>query len=371
MASVNEMRAQRAALYDEMKNLHEGAARRGQDLTGKQLKRWNELDRQVDELADEIDQKVRDERAAAVEHHMSEGEAGQGRVHSLLPDERTMRSLHAAVEDSTTVRLESRATVLTGDTGADELTGQMRLSSREPRRIARAAGIPSQRVRGVESVSFPTFLAGDADITAEGVTKAEYDNISGETATPSLIAIWTDVSRQTLLTQTSFEAKLRQVLASKVARREDELLTTTALATTGIGTLDMASPDPDALLEAAGMVAASDVAAEPNLALVNPADLADLVGVDVGSGGRASPGLEQFLPTVAGMALYPTDAIDAGEIVVGAWRAAARYIVGLAPVYLVDAVSGIKENRVTILLEEAVALAVDEPSGFVHLRPAP
>ena len=370
MPSVNEMRAERHALYQEMKRLHEGTARRGQDLTGKQLERWNELDAEVDRLAEEIDTKVRDERAAAVEFSLRGEDGGEGRVHSLLPDHDTMRSLHRAVEDSTTVRLESRAAVLTTGTGADELTAPMRTSNREPRRIARAASIPSQRVVGVQSVSFPVFGAGDANIQTEGQTKAEFDGITGETATPQLIAIWTDFSRQVLMSQPTFEGKLRQVLAAKVARREDELLTTTALGTTGIQTLDMANTDPDALLEAAGMVAASDVAAEPNLALVNPADLPALVGVDIGSGGRASPSLEQFLPNVAGMNLYPTDAIDEGEILVGAWHAAARYLVGLSPTFLVDAVSQIKQNLVTVLLEEAVTLAIDEPSGFVHLRPA-
>ena len=368
MPSINEMRAHRAGLVKEMRDLHDGAARRGQDLNAEQLKRWTELDREVDRLAEEIDDKAQRERDDALANSLEAGGAANS-VHSLLPDQTTVRDLYRAIEDSTTVRREQRAAVLTTGTGADELTATMRLSSREPRRIARAGAIPSQRVSGVQSVGFPVFGAGDADIQTEGQTKQEYDGITGDTATPQLIAIWTDFSRQVATTQQGFEQKLRQVLASKVANREDLLLTTTALATTGIQTLDMAAVDPDAVLEAAAMVASSDVATEPNLALVNPSDLADLVGVDVGSGGRASPDLRTFLPDIHGLSIYPTNHIDAGEILVGAWNAAARYVVGLPPTYLVDAVSQIKQNLITVLLEEAVNLAVDEPDGFVHLRP--
>jgi hypothetical protein len=153
--------------------------------------------------------------------------------------------------------------------------------------------------------------------------KTEYDNITTGSATPQMITIYTDVTRQQLLTMTNFEAKLRTVLAAKVARREDVLLTTTVLGTPGIQTLDMAAADPDALLEAAGMIAAGDVAAEPNLALVHPTDLAAIVGVDVGAGGRASADLGSFLPDVQGMRIYPTTAVTAGDILVGAWSAAA------------------------------------------------
>ena len=370
MPSVNQLRARRAAAISEMRDLLDGTGRRGRDLTDEQMTRWNQLDAEVDQLAEEIGRKVEQERANALENCLRETGGAEGSVHSLLPDQTTLRDLYRAIEDSTTVRRESRAAVLTTGTGADQLTTSLRLSSREPRRIARAAAIPPQRVAGVETVSFPVFGEGDAGIAGEGQAKQEYDNISPGSATPQLIAVWTDFSRQVTLTQQGFEAKLRQVLAAKVARREDVLLTTTVLATTGIQTLDMAAPDPDAVLEAAAMVDASDVAAQPNLALVNPADLALLVGVDVGSGGRASPDLAAFLPGIHGLTLYPTNAIDAGEILVGAWNAAARYLVGLSPTFLVDGVSQIKSNLVTVLLEEAVNIAVDEPSGFVHLRPA-
>jgi hypothetical protein len=127
----------------------------------------------------------------------------------------------------------------------------------------------------------------------------------------------------------------------------------------------------DAWLDAAAMVCAGDVASEPNLAVVNPADVRAIVGTDVGTGGSASPAFQSFLPTIHGMQIYPSNAISSGEILIGAWNVASRFIVGVPPVVLVDAVSGIKTNEVTILMEEAVQIAVDEPQGFVHLRPAP
>ena len=369
MESVVQMQQRRGELVAEMKKLADGTGRRGQDLTPAQKTRWNELDAEVDQLAEQIADRLDGQRQAAIDAHLGDGYASS--VHSLLPDQRTLRHLYAAVTEGGTVRMENRAAVLSASTGANQITAPMQTTGREPRRIARAANLSTQRVRGMEDVAFPVFGAGDANIQTEGEPKAEFDGITAGGVSPQMIALWTDVSRQVMLTQTTFENRLRQSLASKVARREDVLLTTTVLATTGIQTLDMATADPDAVLQAAAMVASSDVAAEPNLALVNPADLSALIGVDVGSGGRSSAPLETFLPTVHGLELYPTSAIGAGEILVGAWNVASRYIVGLPPTFLVDGVSQIKNNLVTVLLEEAVNIAVDQPEGFVHLRPDP
>ena len=369
MESVVQMQARRGELVAEMRKLVDGTGRRGQDLTPAQKTRWAELDREVDELAEQIADKLDGQRQAAIDAHL--GDDHPGSVHSLLPDERTLRHLYGAVTEGGSVKLENRAAVLSGDTGADQLTARMSTAGREPRRIARAAALPTQRVRGIESVAYPIFGAGDAGIQTEGQAKDEFDGITPGTATPQVIAVWTDVSRQVLATQQQFEARLRSALASKVARREDVLLVTEVLGTTGIQTLDMATVDPDAVLQAAAMVASSDVAAEPTLAVVNPADLPDLVGVDVGSGGRASPSLESFLPSIHGLALYPSSAIGVGEILLGAWNAAARYVVGMPPTFMVDALSQMKTNLITILLEEAVTIGVDQPEGFVHLRPDP
>ena len=294
-------------------------------------------------------------------------------IPSLLPSAEALSALFSAVQQRQSLRLEAgletRAAVLTTTTGADQMTTELGQRPRAPRRIVFAAGVPIERVSGIERAAFPVFGEGDADITPEGQTKTEYSAITPGSVRPQVISIWTDTSRQNLLTMTSFEAKLRTVLAAKVARREDALVASTVLNTTGI--LQVTGPvDPDSLLEAAGLIASGEVAAEPNLVLVNPADLPAVVGTSVGTGGSASPDFSQFLPAVHGMRIYPTAAVAAGTALVGAWTAGAIFVVGMEPAYLVDAVSGIKTNTVTILLEEAVALAVEEPQAFCKISAA-
>lgn len=288
----------------------------------------------------------------------------------LWPSQNQLRQLHTAVRNGTTLRLaldEERAAVLSSSTGADQLATQLSVSTRQPRRIAGKAAIPSQNVAGTQNVEYSVFGAGSAAITAEGSAKAEYSNISAGSATPQVINIWTDTSRQNLLTMTNFEAKLRNVLAAKVANREDQLLVDTVLGNTGIQLMDATTLGEDTLLEAAAKVAASDVGAEPNLAVVNPADIPVVLGPNVGTGGSASPAFAEFLPTVHGMSVYPSNHVNLGDAIVGAWPAASRFVVGIQPSMLVDNVSQIKNNLVTLLQEEAVALAIDEPEGFVHI----
>jgi hypothetical protein len=115
---------------------------------------------------------------------------------------------------------------------------------------------------------------------------------------------------------------------------------------------------------AAGLVLDSDVAAAPDVALVNPADLALILPSD-GTGSRGESPSADFRLTVAGMQLYPTSAVTAGSAIVGAFAAASRFVVGQAPTVMIDAVSQLKSNKITLLSEEAVTLAVDEPTGFV------
>lgn len=295
----------------------------------------------------------------------------EGIAPSLLPSADVLTALARHAEQGRSLRVgssETRATVLSTDTGADQLTVQLASRAREPRRISRTVGIPRQDVPGITSVAFPVFGSGDAAVTPEGDTKTEYDAVSSGDATPQMITIWTDFSRQTLLSMINFEAKLRTVLSAKVARREDELVLSAVTGTSDIQTLS-GTLDADLVLEGAAMIAASEVGAEPDLVAVNPADVPALVGTDVGTGGSASPSLGSFLPSLHGLMIYPTTHVTAGEAVLGAWGAASRFISGLAPTFLVDATSGIKSNRLTTLLEEAVALAVDEPQGFLHITP--
>ncbi|GAA2552144.1 phage major capsid family protein [Pseudonocardia hydrocarbonoxydans] len=263
---------------------------------------------------------------------------------------------------------EHRALVTTSTTGAPVAAGGG-TPLREPRRIATAAGLPVQRVSGVEGVTWPVFGSADAaDIVAEGATKPEYDNITSATATPQMIAMWTDFTRQVGMTLPNFERRLQAKLSARVARREDVLMVARVLATTGIQTYAAGADQPfaDSLLQAAALVLASDVAAAPNLAVVHPTDVVAIFGGSATGTAGETPQSELRLD-LHGMTVYPSTAVTAGTAIVGAWPAAAELIVGLPPTVFVDAVSGLKTNKITVLLEEAVTLGVTEPEGFVSV----
>lgn len=368
-ALIEQLRAKRKNVYENAKALAGQAANENRAFNESEESRWHQLNAELDSFDKRIGELVDQEKRAKETKDAFDALGAHGQrstVPSLLPDPSQMSELHRAATSGESLRVETRATVLTSNTGADELATQLELSPREPRRISVAGAMVSQEVSGVEDVKFPKFGDGDAGIVAEGLVKTEYDNITPGSVTPQVITIWLDTTRQNVLTMTNFEQKLRNVLAAKVARREDLLLITTVLGTVGIqthlGTADAAN----ALLTAAALAANSEVGALPNLAVVHPNDVEDILGTGTISPGSVSDvaGLDL---RIHGMQLYPSSHITAGTALVGAWNAAARFVVGIPPIVLVDAISGIKTNAITFLEEEAVNIAVDEPTGFVSV----
>lgn len=259
----------------------------------------------------------------------------------------------------------NRATVtLTGDVGQPTLP-LTTFEPVEPRRISTAAGLTREDVAGTSGVAFPVFLAGAAAQTAEGVAKQEYDNINPGTALPKVISIWTEFTRQAMWAHGTFEQRLRQKLAGLVAAQEDILLQTKVAATAGIQTQAFVAGNQagQVLIGAAKVQAAVNV--PPDVALVNPADIALLFGAGLANtppGELAALDLNLF-----GMRVYPTNAQTAGFVLLGAWRACSKFVVGVPPFYQVDPFTGMKTNKVTTLLEEAVDIAVEEPAGFISI----
>jgi len=200
-------------------------------------------------------------------------------------------------------------------------------------------------------------------VVAEGAAKPEYDDITDDAVTPLKIAIWTDITLETQLTYPDFERRLRQKLAQLVAKREDQLLLATLLAA-GIPT-QAATADPMAeqLLAAHGTVTSNYDA--PNLLVVNPADLGSIFGGGLGS---AVPGeLTNLDLQLWGARVYATTAITAGTAVLGNFPGGASFLVGMPPTYKVDPFTQMKTNKITIMLEEAVNLLVDDPSAFLSV----
>lgn len=292
---------------------------------------------------------------------------------SLLPTRAQSAALWRSAEQGGNVSLRIgdeipdhlRALVTTSDTGLP--SGEASMGRATARRLVEAAGIPRSATQGVRDVVFPVFGSGSAGLADEGSTKDEYDAISEGRATPQIIAVWTDFTMQAVGSLDSFEARLRAKHAAIMARREDELVVSSVLATSGIDTYEAGTGDAysESLLAAAAQVMASDAAAEPNLAVVNPADVRRIFGGSTGDNGETPESRMRL--SVHGMTVYPTSAVDEGKALVGAWPAVSSWVVGMDPVVKIDAMSGIKTNVITLLTEEAVALAIDEPSGFVDV----
>lgn len=382
--STDAVRATRENLLSRMEAIIDPAVEENRALTDAEDSEWRkanaelkQIDARIAELAATEQRNADAEKVLLAHDGRSTGhEARRSAVTSLLPSDEALTEMFEALGENRSVRVptggqvETRAAITTTTSGAGTLAVQAGPRAREPRRLAVAAGLPTQEVSGVEQVSFPVFGAGDAGIAAEGALKTEYDNVTALARAPQLISIWTDVTRQTVLTMQTFEAKLRSVLSSKVARREDQLLIGEVLGTVGLPSTLSTPVTPDSILKAAADVAAGEVAAEPNLVVVNPAEVPTLLGSGVGSGGTASPPFDEFLPTIHGMVVYPSGFVAADEAIVGAWPAGSSLAVGLGPTFLVDAVSQIKNNLVTILLEEAVNILVEEPTAFMRVTGA-
>lgn len=393
-------RDQYEALRTEIEDVQTRAVKEGRDFTedeATQIRSNSDKAKKLyDELLPLVEQETRNNRVTELAGRIAAGRGGGGemqnlaadgqqadpygdeqdRVFPLMPSREQIATMVRSLRDenpqlvkfSTAPRQaqHNRAVVtLAGDLGQPSVPLDAR-DPIEPRRIATAANLQAQPGAGTTGAAFPVFGAGAAGVTAEGVAKTEYSNISPGTATPQIVNVWTDFTRQAAATHLSFETRLRQKLAALVAAREDLLLVTKVLATTGIQVqAPTADPMAQQLLVAAAKVAASDVGAPPDLFAFNPADTGKIFGAGVGN---MSPGeLAQLSLQLFGMVGYPTNHITAGNALVGAWRASTRIVVGMAPTWMLDPYTEMKNNVITALLEEAVDLAVEEPTGFVNV----
>jgi hypothetical protein len=390
------------AIRSELAEIQTRARDTDVDLTPAELRTATDLANEATELYNAIEsltaQEARSASVAAVAHDVYGG-AGSGggsvgvggpqsapassgalvAVPPLVPSADRVAELHRAAMSGGRENLrvsvvptgdegvQHRATITTTQTGTPTvgLNGPL---LNEPRRISIAARLGVEHVAGVEGAHFPVFGSTDAaDIVTEGSTKPEFDQVTSGSAVPQMISLWTEYTRQVVLSVGSFEQRLKRKLAARVAAREDLLLCTRVLATTGIQTYEGAEDEPYgySLLGAAAQVLASDVAAAPDLAIVNPLDVVKIFGDAVGGFGESPT--EQMRLNLHGMTVYPSSAVAAGTSIVGAWQAAATFVVGLSPSYFVDSMSGLKTNKITTLLEEAVNIAVHEPVGFCEV----
>jgi hypothetical protein len=394
-AMITALRARHESIRTGIATLTRSAQDAGRDLTEDELRTVTDQGAEARRIAESLQhleaEQVRADQVSNVHASIGSGgsvnlgtgstayaELGGGEsVPALMPAPDQIAEMfralqgdptqHRYVVDQAAAAMHARALVTTTQTGQVTNVGTGGTVLREPRRISTSVRLPVEVVQGVEGLAFPVFGAGAADIVAEGVAKPEYAAITAGSAVPQMISVWTDYTRQAALSMTTFEGRLRAKHAALVAKREDLLLVSRMLATTGVQTVTgvASAPYSDAVLSAAGLVLSSDVAAEPDLILVNPADLPKLFPGSTSTGANGETPISGLRLDMHGALVYPTSAVTAGTGIVAALGASARFVVGLRPTVLLDTMSGLKQNKITSLMEEAVNIAIDEPSGIV------
>jgi hypothetical protein len=293
------------------------------------------------------------------------GPSAGGGLPSLMPDSAGLAELQAAISERRGVNITTppvlNAAITTTQTGrtatALGVTGRG-----GPIRIAELTGITADRVEWGGSSVFPILGAGTAPgATGEGSLKPEYDAITPGTATPQTLAQWTDLSNQAL-SLPNLQQKLQNKLARLVALGENNLLRAKVVGTAGVVTQGFVAGDQavQILRSAAIIEAAMNVRAD--LMLYNPEDTATIFGSAVSN--AAPQEIAELSVRLFGMLSLPMSAQTAGFVTMGAWSAGSRLVVGLAPTFSTDPYSQMKNNLTTVLLEEAVDLAVEEPEAF-------
>jgi hypothetical protein len=285
------------------------------------------------------------------------------RVPSLMPDRAGLQELHNAIRERRGVRVATpmNATVTTTQTGRPAtplgVTGRG-----GPIRIAELTGITSEEVEWGGSSVFPQLAAGTPpSATGEGVAKPQYDAVTPGTATPQTLAIWTDLSNQALSIP-NLQLKLQNKLARLVASGENNLLRAKVAGTVGVVTQAFTAGDQAVQILRSAAIIEADMNQRPDLFLYNPADTATIFGTAVSNAAPAE--IAELSVQLFGMLSLPMNAQTAGFVTMGAWAAGSRLVVGLPPTYATDPFTAMKSNLTTVLLEEAVDLAVEEPAAF-------
>ena len=124
MASINEMRAERARIFEQAKALVDRAAAEDRDLSGEEQAAWDEMNKDIDELAKKVDQTERQERIDAVRNsldpdneravHRTPAEDFERRFRSFLSGEARSFEFTYTVAD-----LQEKRDLLAGTGGSD------------------------------------------------------------------------------------------------------------------------------------------------------------------------------------------------------------------------------------------------------------
>lgn len=274
-----------------------------------------------------------------------------------------LRSLFEAVRSRTSLRVEARSDI-TGVAGTQVTT----LQGGDYVDMPRVASLfRTERVLSPVVRTYRTSAPATAGVVAEGVAKPD----SGLAITPvdvtmQKLATWTRVSAELLADFGSFVNVIRTELTRAVVAEENAQLTGTLLAAPGLGTGTGTGDGIDAAADAIAGLQAQGIA--PDAIVVSPGRLATIRKAQAANGSYVVDPLTAGPQQLHGLRVVPTPELADAELLVGAFADAGivyvRESVSVLTGYTGD---DFRENMVSLVAEERLALAVTQPARVVNV----
>jgi hypothetical protein len=352
--TLTKLRDRRVAAVEEMTRIAETAHKYGRELSVNEDRRFNELNTEVDQLAERLadleasEQRAKDTtdtfrelRSRPVEHRTDGAETR----HPLEFTGPALDALQAAIDGREQTRVaaalteEQRATLVTTTYGAPRAWGANVLDA--PRLLHVAAQVPMQPVDAPLAqhpvLTLPTAQAA----VAENASLGEYASSTAGSVTLSRYGRWTDLTRESLL-----GADAGAITAAHrvgVALDLDAVLVN-AVETAAGSAVAFSADVPAAIRKALAQVAANTAAADVAdlVILVNPDNIALLESVTP-TGGKT---MAEAFTAFSGALVYPTTAADTGFITVANLKAGARFFQARA--LLTETDTSIKTDVLTV-----------------------
>jgi HK97 family phage major capsid protein len=276
--------------------------------------------------------------------------------------------------------------------GDSELKTTLTLSDAAPQntRLARVEPFPVERrtaadmmMQGTmdtnvleyyEETTFTNAAAETAENTAKPEAALDW-TLRSETA--SKIAVWIPATTEALADISWLESTIRDRLVFMIRRREDaQLLNGDGTSPNISGITDRsgiqtqakgADPTPDAILKAANLIRVNSFY-EPDGVVIDPLDMQDIRLLRTADGIYifGSPSDPYTAMRLWGMEVRETTAQTDNTAIVGAFGTAAQVFrrTGITVTASTEHASYFIENKVAILAEERLALAVYRPNAF-------
>jgi hypothetical protein len=294
-----------------------------------------------------------------------------------------IRQLHDAVVSGKSIRIDSKAAVLSGDVPMSTVPSY-RMGPlawrREPTRVANLLRSSSTEASEVDYFRITTPATASAPV-AEGAAKPESTLVYDKVEAPMVkIASWIEVSDETLSDFAGFRQSIQEELLADLVRAENAQLLlgtgtppamTGMMATSGVLTRAMGADTAlDAMWKAIVDLRVGTSFAEADGVVLHPNDWSGMVTAKDTTGtyilGDPMAGTR---PSLWGLPVTLTTQITEGTALIGSFKEAAEMFVRWAPRIEVanQGAEQFKNNTTLIRCEERIGLAVYRPTALIKV----